>query len=94
MDRETGTATADACPPEEDRFHAVETGAVELSVPPNTSSGRVFRLKGKGLPGKPAAGDLYVAVKIVLPDGKDAELEELMRKWREEKPHDPRKDLG
>ncbi len=69
-------------------------GAVELSIPANTSSGRVFRLKGKGLPGKPAAGDLYATVKIVLPDGKDAELEELMKKWREQNPHDPRKDLG
>jgi DnaJ-class molecular chaperone len=69
-------------------------GAVELSIPANTSSGRVFRLKGKGLPGKPAAGDLYVTVKIVLPDGKDSELEDLMKKWREQKPHDPRKDLG
>ena len=69
-------------------------GAVQLSIPPNTSSGRVFRLKGKGLPGKPAAGDLYATVKIILPDGKDAELEELMKKWRDEKPYDPRKDLG
>src|ERR1700738_2837103 len=34
-------------------------GAVELSIPKNTSSGRTFRLKGKGLP-KPvgSAGDL------------------------------------
>jgi len=69
-------------------------GAVELSVPPNTSSGRAFRLKGKGLPGKPAAGDLYVTVKIVLPDGKDSELEELMKTWREQKPHDPRSTMG
>jgi len=69
-------------------------GAVELSIPANTSSGRVFRLKGKGLPGKPAAGDLYVTTKVVLPDGKDAELEELMKKWRDQKPHDPRSDLG
>jgi len=69
-------------------------GAVELSIPANTSSGRVFRLKGKGLPGKPAAGDLYATVKIVLPDGKDAELEELMKKWRDEKPYDPRKEPG
>ena len=69
-------------------------GAVELSIPPNTSSGRVFRLKGKGLPGKPAAGDLYVTTKIVLPDGKDAELEDLMRKWREQKHYDPRSGMG
>src|SRR3954452_2600264 len=69
-------------------------GAVELAVPANTSSGRTFRLKGKGLPGNPGAGDLYVTLRIVLPDGKDAELEELMKKWRYEKPYDPRSGMG
>jgi DnaJ-class molecular chaperone len=69
-------------------------GAVDLAIPANTSSGRTFRLKGKGLPGQKSAGDLYATVKIILPDGKDAELEELMKKWRAEKPYDPRKDLG
>ena len=34
-------------------------GAVELAIPANTSSGRTFRLRGKGLPGKDGAGDLY-----------------------------------
>jgi len=68
-------------------------GAVELAIPANTSSGRTFRLKGKGLPGK-TAGDLYVVTKIVLPDGKDAKLEELMTEWREKNPHDPRSGMG
>jgi DnaJ-class molecular chaperone len=68
-------------------------GAVELAIPPNTSSGRTFRLKSKGLPGKPP-GDLYVVTKIVLPDGKDARLEELMKEWREKNPHDPRSGMG
>lgn len=68
-------------------------GAVELAIPPNTSSGRTFRLKGKGLPGK-TAGDLYVVTRIVLPDGKDAKLEELMREWREKNPHDPRSGMS
>jgi DnaJ-class molecular chaperone len=68
--------------------------AVELSVPKNTSSGRTFRLKGKGLP-KPAgsAGDMFVTTRIVLPDGNDAELEALMQKWRETRPYNPRSDL-
>jgi len=68
--------------------------AVELSVPKNTSSGRTFRLKGKGLP-KPAgaAGDMFVTTRIVLPDGNDAELEALMQKWREARPYNPRSDL-
>src|SRR5664279_869606 len=66
--------------------------AVELSIPKNTSSGRIFRLKGKGLP-KPAgnAGDLFVTARIMLPDGNDAELEALMQKWRDH-PYNPRHD--
>jgi DnaJ-class molecular chaperone len=69
-------------------------GAVELAIPPGTSSGRTFRLKGKGFPAKDGKGDLLAAVRIVLPEGGDTELEELMRKWRKTKPHDPRKDMG
>jgi DnaJ-class molecular chaperone len=68
-------------------------GAVELAIPAGTSAGRTFRLKGKGLPSKDGRGDLYAGVRIVLPEGSDAELEELMRKWREQKPYDPRKDM-
>src|SRR3954468_17577755 len=69
-------------------------GAVELSIPKNTSSGRTFRLKGKGLP-KPngAPGDLFVTTRIMLPDGNDAQLEALMQKWRDGHPYNPRSDL-
>jgi DnaJ-class molecular chaperone len=69
--------------------------AVELSIPKNTSSGRTFRLKGKGLT-KPTGtpGDLFVTTRIMLPDGNDSELEALMQKWREGHPYNPRKDLG
>jgi DnaJ-class molecular chaperone len=68
--------------------------AVELSIPKNTSSGRTFRLKGKGLPKAGATGDLYVTTRIILPDGNDAELEALMQKWRDGHPYNPRNDLG
>jgi DnaJ-class molecular chaperone len=68
-------------------------GAVELAIPAGTSSGRTFRLKGKGFPAKQGTGDLLATVRIVLPEGGDAELQELMRKWREAKPYDPRKDI-
>jgi DnaJ-class molecular chaperone len=67
---------------------------VELSIPKNTSSGRTFRLKGKGLPKAGTVGDLFVATRIVLPDGNDAELEALMQKWRDGQPYNPRSDLG
>src|SRR6201987_5420719 len=70
-------------------------GAVELSIPKNTSSGRTFRLKGKGLPkAGGTAGDLYVITQIKLPDGNDSQLEALMQSWREGHPYNPRKDLG
>ena len=39
-------------------------GAVQLAIPPNTSSGRTFRLKGKGLGTKSGAGDLLATVRI------------------------------
>ncbi|MBR0870771.1 J domain-containing protein [Bradyrhizobium tropiciagri] len=68
--------------------------AVELSIPKNTSSGRTFRLKGKGLPKAGASGDLYVTTRIILPDGNDADLEALMQTWRERHPYNPRGDLG
>jgi DnaJ-class molecular chaperone len=69
-------------------------GAVELAIPPGTNSGRTFRLKGKGFPAKAGAGDLLATVRIMLPEGGDKELDELMRKWREKKPYDPRKGMG
>ncbi|HXL67421.1 MAG TPA: DnaJ C-terminal domain-containing protein, partial [Xanthobacteraceae bacterium] len=61
-------------------------GAVELKIPPWTTGGRTFRLKGKGLPKKGGgAGDLLVSVQVALPDKPDVELEALMRRRRETK---------
>lgn len=66
---------------------------VEITIPPGTNNGRTFRLKGKGFPAKQGHGDLLATVRIMLPDHSDAELEALMKKWRTEKPYDPRKDM-
>ena len=68
--------------------------AVEFPIPKNTSSGRTFRLKGKGLPKAGGTGDLFVTTRIILPDGNDAELEALMEKWRDGHPYNPRSDFG
>jgi curved DNA-binding protein len=49
----------------------VETpdGAVTLTVPPGTQSGRRLRLRGRGLPrGDGGRGDLYAVVRIVVPE--------------------------
>jgi len=58
------------------------SGDVAITVPKNASSGAVLRLKGRGVKrdGKPA-GDQYVKLKIVLPEGGDEELENFMRGW-------------
>lgn len=68
-------------------------GAVELAIPANTSGGRTFRLRGKGLPDKQGKGDLLVSVRIVLPEKGDEELEQVMRRQRDSAPYDPRKNL-
>ncbi|GAA2860932.1 DnaJ-class molecular chaperone [Aminobacter niigataensis] len=62
---------------------AVETpaGRLAVNVPAWSSSDKVLRIKGRGLPEKAGGhGDLYVHVRVMLPEGGDAALEELMRK--------------
>ncbi len=66
---------------------------VELTVPPWTSSGRIFRLKGKGFPAKAGRGDLLATVRIVLPEKGDPDFEALMKKWQSDTPYDPRKGI-
>ena len=61
------------------------SGAVEMTIPPMTSSGRTFRLRGKGLPGKSGRGDLLVTTEIRLPDGADEALQDYARKRRSER---------
>ena len=59
-------------------------GPVTLTIPAKSSGGRVLRLKGKGLPRAGGGrGDLLVTLRIVLPEGGDAELDALMQRWRD-----------
>ena len=61
------------------------TGAVEVTMPPMTSSGRTLRLRGKGLPGKAGMGDLLVTTEVKLPERADEELLEYARRRRAER---------
>ena len=63
---------------------------VEITIPPWTSSGRTFRLKGKGFPAKAGRGDLLATVRITLPERGDAEFEALMKRWQADRSYDPR----
>jgi DnaJ-class molecular chaperone len=67
------------------------SGRVQLAVPKGTSSGRVFRLKGKGIKsaGRAEAGDQLVTVKIVLPPTIDDSLAYFFTEWRQKNRYDP-----
>ncbi|MBD8893122.1 DnaJ C-terminal domain-containing protein [Roseibium litorale] len=64
------------------------TGAVNLTIPANSSGDKTMRLKGKGLPTKTGGhGDLLVRLQILLPPNGDTELETLMKAWKDVTPY-------
>ena len=64
-------------------------GPVALSIPPGASSGRMLRLKGRGVRG----GDQFVTLRVMVPAEPDPELQEFLRCWRDRHPQDPRKGM-
>ena len=71
-------------------------GTVALKVPKGSNSGSLLRLKAKGIvdPKTHAAGDLYVKLKVVLPDPPDTELMQFVEKWSTHRSYDVRKKAG
>jgi DnaJ-class molecular chaperone len=68
-------------------------GAVMLSIPKGSSSGKVLRLKGKGFTGKGGQrGDQLVTLQVEVPD--DAELAAFLENWSGKGRTNPRADLG
>lgn len=69
------------------------TGSVAVTVPPHSNSGKVLRLKGKGLPGAGGEqpGDLYARLIVTLPDSTDPELDAFAQSW--DHAYDPRAKL-
>jgi DnaJ-class molecular chaperone len=72
---------------------ATVSGRVQLTIPKGTSSGRVFRLKGKGARNATTGttGDQLVTVRIVLPEVIDDKLSYFISEWRQKHPYDPRR---
>lgn len=61
-----------------------EGAKLAVSVPPWSSSDKVLRLRGKGLPEKNGGrADLYAHLRIMLPSGGDPKLEALLREGEE-----------
>lgn len=66
------------------------TGRVQLTIPKGTSSGRTFRLKGKGVKTRTGShGDALVTVRIVLPDTIDESLSYFFSEWRQKHGYNP-----
>jgi len=65
-------------------------GSVTLKIPKSSSSGKIMRLKGKGVQFvNKANGDMLVTLKIVLP--KDIKpLEKTIKEWSKEHDYNPR----
>jgi curved DNA-binding protein len=69
-------------------------GAVELKIPPGSTTGRKLRLKGRGIPGK-TPGDFFVVLQIVTPPADDEADKAFYRKMAEQfKSFNPRAKLG
>ena len=73
---------------------AVE-GRVRLRIPPGTSSGQQFRVRGQGAPSPRTGkcGDLIVTVTLALPRVKDERSKELLREFGRIHSTDVRNDL-
>ena len=66
-------------------------GKVSMKIPPETSSGRTFRLPGYGVPHlKGGKGDQFVRVRVVVPTGLSPRERELFEELRALRPTPPR----
>ena len=66
-------------------------GAVELRIPPDSDTGRKLRLRGRGLPGKPAAGDQIVELEVRAPKASTDAQKALYQQMADAFDFDPRK---
>jgi DnaJ-class molecular chaperone len=53
-------------------------GPVALTIPAGANTGKVLRLKGKGVAGQ---GDQFVRLQVVLPETADEDLRKFVKKW-------------
>lgn len=68
-------------------------GPVNVTIPKNSNSGAILRLRGKGVKTGASRGDQLVKLKIVLPEGGDPELTRFVEGWEPKADYNPRKGL-
>ncbi|MEQ8247308.1 MAG: DnaJ C-terminal domain-containing protein [Alphaproteobacteria bacterium] len=71
------------------------TGSVVLTIPANSNTGKVLRLRGKGVPNRrgDGHGDLYVALRVILPEKADPDLKAFIETWTREHPYEVRQSM-
>ena len=62
-------------------------GPVTLKIPAGTKTGRTFRVRGRGVPGK---GDLLATVEVAVPQRVSKEAEKALQAYAAAAPEDPR----
>jgi molecular chaperone DnaJ len=66
-------------------------GSVGLKVPPGTTSGRTFRVKGRGIAKRGGGtGDLLVTVEVAVPQKLSGDAREALEKYASAQADDPR----
>ncbi len=68
-------------------------GDVALTIPKGSSSGRVLRLRGRGVRANGGVGDQLVELRIVVPKAEDPALTAFMETWRASHREDPREAM-
>jgi molecular chaperone DnaJ len=72
-------------------------GKAQLRIPPGTQSGQKFRLRERGAPSlrnANARGDQFVEVQVTLPKVISEETKELLRRYAQMNPENPRVVMG
>lgn len=69
-------------------------GGIHLTIPPNSQNGKRLRLKGKGLGKADNRGDLYVVLRVTMPESASEEEKALWQQLKDKSNFNPRKKWG
>ena len=72
----------------------IDGDSVTLRVPPGTSSGRTFRVKGRGVAAKAGTGDMLVTVEVAVPTSLTPEQRSAVEALAAASAESPRTNLG
>ena len=64
-------------------------GAVMMTIPKGSNSGKILRLKGRGAYAGGKRGDLLAKLAVTLPETPDDELIRFATEWRDKRPYKP-----